>query len=98
VKEAFDLEDEELQTIIDDIGDAPYTPEGLLPHQVDGACDRYPLLRAHETDDGYDPEELEDLVDKRIDNDFLERVGICIAQQIFHEARQFGCRRHPRAV
>jgi len=95
VKKAFDVEDEELQNIVDTIGDAPYTPDGFLPHQVAGAEDLYPALRAQETDEVMD---LPDYVDKEIDDDFLERIGYRIAQQISRDARENGCRRYPKAL
>jgi len=95
VRDAFGMEDEELQAIIDEIGDAPYTPAGLLPHHVPQHEQLYPQLQPRVEDAELD---MPDFMDKRIDNDFLERIGNNIARQIAQDARENGCRRHPKAI
>jgi hypothetical protein len=94
VRAAFDAEDEDLQNIIDDIGDAPYTPAGLLPHQVGNHENVYPYLKPTDAAEIVD---VPDFVDKKIDDDFLERIGMAIAKEISKDARENGCRRRPRA-
>jgi hypothetical protein len=41
--------------------------------------------------------DMPDFVDKKIDDDFLERIGMAIAKEISKDARENGCRRRPRA-
>jgi len=95
ITDAFDMEDEDLQNIVDDLGDAPYSPIGLLPHQVAGHEELYPQLRPSEGDACLD---MPDYSDARVDDDFLERIGGRIAHQIAQDAREHGCRRHPTAM
>jgi len=95
VRDSFGVEDDELQSIIEGIGDAPYTPTGLLPHQVRGYDGLYPQLRPLEGDAELD---LPDFMDAKIDGEFLERIGNQIARQIAKDAQENGCRRHPKAM
>ena len=80
---------------MDEIGDAPYTPTGLLPHHVPDHGQLYPQLRPRVEDAQLD---LPDFMDAKIDNEFLERIGNRIAKQIAKDAQENGCRRHPKAM
>jgi hypothetical protein len=82
----FGVEDDELQAVIDEIGEAPRTFEDVLPH-LTGDEDPYPELKVSSADKFPD-------LDYNMENDnFLEKTGKAIAQAIAYEARTNGRRR-----
>jgi len=82
----FGVEDEELQAVIDEIGEAPRTFEDVLPH-LTGDEESYPELKINSAETFLD-------LDYDVENDnFLEKTGKAIAQAIAYEARTNGRRR-----
>ena len=83
----FGVEDDELQSVIDAIGEAPMTFDNLLPHLTNDE-ESYPELRINSSDTS-----IVDVDYSCEDDGFLERIGAQIARDVAHEARTQGRRR-----
>ena len=91
--EAFGMNDEVVQHVMDQVAEALPVDEGVLPHLHSPEAIRlkFPSMKLEEMDEGLG----EDLVEIG-DSQLVERVGEQIAETIISRSDMVGRRRHER--